>query len=505
MSRRCRFLIIVILLLLTACTSPLLPAPTSIGPTVTPNQNALPSLTPFRPEENTPAITPVDSTIIKNASPGGTSTLLPIAANTPPHYVLNVILDYAAHSLTVDETISYLNTTGIPLDGLVLAVEPNLWANCFELEIITANNQEVPKWELNGGRLDVPLGEALVPGETLTMSLHYDLRFPAADSLQVFGYNDRQTNLVDWYPFIVPYSGGWLLYPPAEVGEHLIYNLADYDVTLTLADPTLPAVLAASAPAETVAGSWQYHLQNARTFVLSASTAYQNISTTANNVKVTSYYFSEEKIQGKAVLDEVAKALDTYSSLFGPYPYPGLSIVESPFFDGMEYDGLFFLSRDYYKAYDGTVLNNLVDIAVHETAHQWWFGLVGNNQAMEPWLDEALATYSENLFYENNYPEITAWLSFRVYSFSPYGWVDTDIYHGGSFRSYANAVYLQGSLFLNELRGRMGDEVFLAFMKDYAHQMTGKTATADDFFRILGHHTSANIANLITEYFQHQH
>jgi len=46
----------------------------------------------------------------------------------------------------------------------------------------------------------------------------------------------------------------------------------------------------------------------------------------------------------------------------------------------MEYDGLFFLSRDYYTAENGTVLNNLIDIAVHETAHQWWFGLVGNDQ-----------------------------------------------------------------------------------------------------------------------------
>jgi hypothetical protein len=29
----------------------------------------------------------------------------------------------------------------------------------------------------------------------------------------------------------------------------------------------------------------------------------------------------------------------------------------------------------------------------HETAHQWFYSLVGNDQALDPWLDEALATW----------------------------------------------------------------------------------------------------------------
>jgi aminopeptidase N len=31
----------------------------------------------------------------------------------------------------------------------------------------------------------------------------------------------------------------------------------------------------------------------------------------------------------------------------------------------------------------------------HELAHQWFYGLVGNNQGRDPWLDEGLATYAE--------------------------------------------------------------------------------------------------------------
>jgi aminopeptidase N len=317
----------------------------------------------------------------------------------------------------------------------------------------------------------------------------------------IFGYNDVQVNLVDWYPFLVPWSNGWVLHPPSNVGQHLVNDTADFDVTLKMADPLAPIMLAAGAPAQSEGGAWHYILTGARTFAFSASPYYRTVSTSVNGIPLIGYYFESEKTQAVAALQGVSQAVTTFSSLFGPYPYSSLSMVESPFFDGMEYDGIFFLSRDYYTASDGTVLNNLIDIAVHETAHQWWYGLVGNDQAMQPWLDEALATYSEKLFYEENYPEVTAWQSFRVDSFEPSGWVDTDIYHGGDFRSYANAVYLRGAQFLQALRDRMGDPAFFAFLKDYAAQMAGKQSTQADFFRILHQHTTANINDLLGEYF----
>jgi hypothetical protein len=410
-------------------------------------------------------------------------------------------MDYAAHTLTVDESIFYQNATGETLTGLILAVEPNLWADCFRLGGLMVNDRSVTEISMNGDRMEVPLAPPLLPGGNLTLSLHFGLHLPEADIYHVFGYNSRQVNLVDWFPFIVPYSGGWLLHPPAEVGEHLTYDTATFDVTLSLADLTLPVTLAASAPAEVTGGRWHFRLQNARTFVFSASTSYQAASTTIGGATVISYYFDQEEVQAKTVLEETVRALTTFSALFGTYPYKSLSIVEALFFDGLEYDGLFFLSRDFYKASNGTVLNNLIDIAVHETAHQWWFGQVGNDQALAPWLDEALATYSEKLFYEKNYPAVTAWWTFRVTTFAPAGWVDMDIYHGRNFRTYADAVYLRGAQFLEALRGRMGDDAFFAFLKDYAGQMAGKRATPADFFRILGEHTSADLSDIISSYF----
>ena len=63
----------------------------------------------------------------------------------------------------------------------------------------------------------------------------------------------------------------------------------------------------------------------------------------------------------------------------------------------MEYPNIVFLAREFYGQADAEILDYLV---VHETAHQWWYGVVGNNQVTEAWLDEGLTEFSTVLFFE---------------------------------------------------------------------------------------------------------
>jgi len=485
-------------LLLTVSCNPLSPASSTTISTVPENTNISQAPTIFATATGTQTVTE------PSLHPSETPVSNP-EFSTPAQYNLTGKLDYISHNLVVDEVISYHNATGETLPELVLAVESNLWVGCFQLGNLTIDGHAVTNTTLLGNRLDVPLSVPLIPGGSLSVSIQYTLNLPAADSHHVFGFNNLQINLVDWYPFIVPFTGGWLIHPPANVGENLVYDTADYDVQFSVVDPTLPIILAASSSPVSTGDTWHYTLHSAHTFALSASPNYQSAAINTGKIDTTSYFFREDKTPGLVVLSEVSKALSTFGNLFGPIQYKSLSIVESPFYDGLEYDGLFFLSRDFYKRDDGTVLNDLVDIAVHETAHLWWFGSVGNDQALEPWLDEAMATYSEQLFYEKNYPLISAWWSFRVDAYDPSGWVDTDIYHGKDFRSYANAVYLQGARFLGALRKLIGDEAFFAFIKDYSSQMAGRRATADDFFRILRLHSTLDLSGIQQTYFQRLH
>lgn len=302
------------------------------------------------------------------------------------------------------------------------------------------------------------------------------------------------------------------MHSPGTVGEYLVYDAGDYAVSIRLVGAPAHTLIAASAEAQIEGDTYSYHLASARSFAWSASDRYQvfdaEAQTLSGVIQVKSYVFPEHAQAGERAAQVSAQALALYAELFGPpasgaYPHPGLAVVEADFFDGMEYDGLYFLGRDYYDTYDGTSQNYLVSLSAHETAHQWWYGIVGNDQAMEPWLDEAFCTYSERLFYEHYYPELVSWWwEYRVNRFIPQGWVDSAIYDHSSFRPYVNAVYLRGALFLEQLRTQIGDEAFFAVLREYTAFFAGRQATTRNFFDILKGHTKVDVSPLVSNYFK---
>jgi aminopeptidase N len=203
------------------------------------------------------------------------------------------------------------------------------------------------------------------------------------------------------------------------------------------------------------------------------------------------------------MLQTTVESMRVYTEKFGPYRHKTLTAVQGDFNDGMEFSGLYFISRDYFNLYDNTPKNYLVIIAAHETAHQWWFDSVADDQALEPWLDEALCTYSERIYYETVHPDLVDWWwGYRYFEFQQAGYVDTSIYDGGGQRPYWDKVYLTGARFLEDLRKQVGDEIFFAFLKDYYTQYVGRRATGTDFFRVFHQNTAADITELLTQYFK---
>jgi hypothetical protein len=425
---------------------------------------------------------------------------------------MNVVLDYAAKSVAVDETIVYPNQSGQPLTDLVLAVEPNFWPNCFTIKGLNLNGVAVTNYSLDGQKLSINFPNVFQPNTTTTIQVQYSLLLPEIEPTnpnltrpRIFGYSLHQVNLTNWYPFVVPNIGGqWVLHDPWYYGEHLVYDAADYDVNVKPADPAVTPVIAASG-APSPNGEWtRYTLASGRTFAISASTEFLVSSAQVGNVTVSSYYFNLYQGSGKAALNTASQALQIFSQRYGPYSHQTLAVVMGDFNDGMEFSAFFFLSHDFYNLYDGSLNNYLIAVAAHETAHQWWFEQVASDQAEQPWLDEALATYSEHVYYETASPSSVKlwWWPVRIDFYQPQGWVDTPIYVGGGFRTYTNAVYLRGAHFLDDLRTRIGDASFFAFLQDYLVQENGRIANAAEFFQILGRHTTTDYSDLVRQYFQ---
>ena len=96
----------------------------------------------------------------------------------------------------------------------------------------------------------------------------------------------------------------------------------------------------------------------------------------------------ERGVPGSAadVVGRARSALEALAARFGPYPWPSLNLAVVPDLGrvGIEYPTMIFLGE-----------NGIARATTHEVAHQWFYSLVGNDQARDPVLDEGLATYSQ--------------------------------------------------------------------------------------------------------------
>ncbi len=137
-----------------------------------------------------------------------------------------------------------------------------------------------------------------------------------------------------------------------------------------------------------------------------------------------------------------------YQALMGPYPYPTFVVAETGGGSGMESPGLIWIPR-------GLGAGQLPWLVSHETAHQWFYSLVGNDQARQPFADEAMADFLARYLTGTQRASrcATATLDRSIYRYSK--------------ACYFETVYVQGGRVLDALRKRMGGTRFWAGIRDY--------------------------------------
>jgi hypothetical protein len=427
-----------------------------------------------------------------------------------PHYQLRVALDTNSYQAHVEQRVTVINHGPDTWREVVFHISPAYWSGIFELdraEMRVSGVSQATTPSLTGTVLRLPFTQPALPGEAVVVDLWFTLKLPRLDPLGWgptgnTGWGPGIIQMGDWYPALVPYQPGtgWQTWPFTPVGDPVISLPANYDVTIAVSEGN--RVAAAGFISESK-GEWRYRLAEARAFAFLVSPDFERLAGLAGTIPVQLYVSSAHQASAPEALATAIEAIHLFSDLFGPYPYEELVMAENGFLTSNEYPAMISLSGYAFDAYTNSPASLLSAITVHEVAHQWWYGAVGNDQVNEPWLDEAMAMMSELLFYEHYYPDLTAWWwSFRVDRWQPTGPVDVSIHDFNDSATFIHNMYGRAAHFMRDLRTLMGETAFRAFLRHYYQQNRDQLATQADFFVAVQAHSTADMTRLMEQYFQ---
>ena len=264
------------------------------------------------------------------------------------------------------------------------------------------------------------LAQPLAPGATATLAVRWHFRVPT----DVFGRMGRVNALYaigQWYPRVNVYDDvkGWNLEPYLDGNGEFYLEYGEFTLRVTvpahyivaatgtlenpaeILTPTERTRLAQALHADTIIHvvtaaeltngtafrtdtglvTWRFHATHVRDMVFAASPEYQWDATHWHAILVQSYYLPDGADVWHAAADMAQRSIQEYSERWVPYPYPQISVVQSPITGGMEYPMISFNGVEAYNAYF---------ILTHEVGHNWFPMLVGSNERVHAWMDEGL-------------------------------------------------------------------------------------------------------------------
>lgn len=431
-------------------------------------------------------------------------------------YAICAELDDENKQVSATETIVYYNNTGIELDYICLHLYPRAFrenavvkpyttltaASCFpnginfgDIVILKVKvNMETKDFELIGDDEDIlkiNLGFKLKNKKSVQIEIEFNLIIPNATHR--FGWFDENINLGNWYPILCEFDGeNFDTSPYYSTGDPFYSELANYEVKFTYpAGYYLASTGEISQSDNGDKTTATIKAKAVRDFAMCLSKSAKMFSEKVNKTEVF-YVSSEDEESAKNHLNLALSAVKYFSETFGKYPYATLTIVKTPFvYGGMEYPNIVFISNSID---DETELKKVI---VHEIAHQWWYGVVGNNEITEAWLDESLAEYSTALFFENNSEYGISYDDFVNEALSSYmlyvdvvqtlrGEVNTKmnlaVNEYQNDYEYSYMVYVKGVIMFDSLKNMVGEKKVVAGLREYYQNNKFKTASSDDFY-----------------------
>ena len=358
---------------------------------------------------------------------------------------------------------------------------------------VTADGKNAEYALTDDGFMTVFLPQVGKKGDRASVQTEIAITLPSGDDR--FSVTESGVRIGNFYPVLAHYDGDYIACGAHSFGDACFSDIADYKVELTV--PSAYAVAASAYAASLDVGEaktkYTYEIRCVRDFAFSISDKYE-VKTEKWGNKLIIYCFYNDETPEKT-MEAAIKALEFFSERFGKYHYDTFTVAENELnAGGIEYPLLCFLS-------DGMELSDRLYTVVHETAHQWWYGVVGNDQINESYLDESLAEYSTYTFFDEH-PEFgisgddiirlaasAASVCENSLSASDKNFVPAVKMPLDGFKSeyvYVNMVYNKGLVMMKSVENLIGRKKTTAALEKYFKNNYFKVADTDAFLSSFG-------------------
>ena len=442
------------------------------------------------------------------------------------HYTIKCRLDVKNHRLTGTETVMYTNNSPDTLKNFYMHLYPNAYMNketpfgkdyrrrfnytFLDLPEKYRSETRLVRFSIDGTTVSpstegtiasMILPQPLAPGDSILIDLAFDTKI--RQHLGRAGYKDKHYDMAQWYPKVVVYDqDGW--HPDQFMTGEFYGEFGTYDVHITIPENY---VVAATGVVQSGDPGWtlnegrrnrgdkntnktiHFRAEKVHDFAWCADPDYVVEQADWNGVKVYSFYRKENRGDWRdRNMQLTLESLDWLQEKVGTYPYPQVSVCDALLSGGMEYPMLVM---------DGKVDESLV---LHEVGHIFFYGILGNNERADAWLDEGFTTMQTSWFMMNKYgpdgdQEGWGWYKRwfphgdelkrkrdRVFALQRTGYNERVGLRAEEFQnSYRTHVYDQAALIFFALKYVVGDETFEAILKKYFEEWQFKHVNEERF------------------------
>jgi hypothetical protein len=397
------------------------------------------------------------------------------AAPDPDRPVVDLDFSLGEDLRTVTGTETVVFTPDLPTPELVFRLVPNgpdstalgnqLTVTAVRGDDVAAGGYEQAGAAAPGGLYVVALADRLAAGESTEVELDFTLRlgnggFERLGTAQDVSWWASGAPLLAWEPGV-----GWARDPFVALTGETATSPAS-DTTISVDAPAALTVLMTGDQGEPTRErggrrTWASHEPVARDVSVAVG-SFLTAETQVDGVRVTAGVLPGSGGDPAHLARTTAEDIGQLSAQFGAFPYSTLTVPWLPDFGG----GIEYPSSILLASPDETVLR-------HEVAHMWFYGMVGDDQFRDPWLDEAFASYAESVVGDPDPDRVARSLA-----------AEGDV--GGSMadfpddRRYVTAVYGKGAAMLLTARQQAGAAAFDAALRCYVDAQAWRIATPAD-------------------------